>query len=518
MNKRIWSIFFVICMLVFVCLQALRDPVPEAADTDGVSEKVQAGQLSKETESEIDEGEAEPEISSVFTDKKETVRLWYTDEVMTDYLQIKAEEYMSEHENIRLLPILVDRARYIESIYDASVKGSTDGMPDLFITTNDTLEKAYLSGVAKDISENESINEMNFPLTALDAVTYKGKKTAFPFSYKTAVFLYNKTHLTSMADSHNEALKDVAEAEAAMALTDALIENGGTPDESVTDDTFAADTDNNGDEYYEEDAEDANRPVTVQDLIPRSFEDILNIGDGYDAPEGLEYIFKWDVTDVFYNYFFAGNYMNIGGQCGDNADEVDICNPDSVACMEVFKALRQFFSIDAREVDYDKVMDEFIQGKILFTIASSDAPLVLGKAKAEGKLNFQPEVTLLPDLNDNLISGGLSVTDVIAVNGFTEKYDEAEDIARFLSLGADEKLYDMTGHAACNLSAEYDNDDMGYCMAAYQKSVSLPKIMEAGNFWMQLEIAMSRIWDGADTAETMEKLEDQIRSQLSGRQ
>lgn len=44
----------------------------------------------------------------------------------------------------------------------------------------------------------------------------------------------------------------------------------------------------------------------------------MNIADTFDAPEGVEGVMKWDVNNIFYNYWIVGNYMIVGGDPGDD--------------------------------------------------------------------------------------------------------------------------------------------------------------------------------------------------------
>ena len=48
------------------------------------------------------------------------------------------------------------------------------------------------------------------------------------------------------------------------------------------------------------------------DVYKRQIYDILTFANSYDAPEQVEAVFKWDVADIFYNYFFVGNYIDVG--------------------------------------------------------------------------------------------------------------------------------------------------------------------------------------------------------------
>ena len=51
-------------------------------------------------------------------------------------------------------------------------------------------------------------------------------------------------------------------------------------------------------------------------------------------------------------------------------------------------------------------------------------------------------------------------------------------------------------------------------MNEYEKSVSLPKMIETSNFWVQLEIAFTQVWNGADPDETLRALSDAIGAQI----
>ena len=48
----------------------------------------------------------------------------------------------------------------------------------------------------------------------------------------------------------------------------------------------------------------------------------------------------------------------------------------------------------------------------------------------------------------------------------------------------------------------------------YADSVSLPKMLETGNFWMQLEVLFSKVWNGADVTTLVEQLAETIAGQV----
>lgn len=436
---------------------------------------------------------------------KDTLYLWYIDENLTDYLNSAAVAF-NEKYNIRVVPRLTTGRDYLEELNEHSVSG--EEMPDLYIVSNDSLEKAWLAGLASEVrDESGLLTTENFPQTALDAVTYQDKQIAYPFYYETSVLLYNETYLRQQAESLMQAEKDAAEGEAAQEAVenadDDALENGEMQE------ALSADAETSG--ISEEQIE-----ARMQELLPENMDELLSFADNYDAPAELESIFKWDVTDIFYSYFFSGKYMIVGGEAGDRTDCIDIYNLNTINCLKVYQDLNQFFSIDTEEVEYADIIQEFTEGKILFTIATSDAVPTLEAAKEEGNFPYEYGLSLVPDPSSDLAGRSLSVTNGIAVNGFSEQKEQANRFAAFLLKEYSESLYERTGKLCSSYLVDYDNEKLEVYRKEYEKSIPIPKMIETSNFWVQLEIAYTNIWDGEDVNETLKTLSEQIKGQLSG--
>ena len=213
MRGRIYSIILVLVMLVLVWSRGIAG-LPEMKDA--AEDEIKGAQ----------QAAAEPGNGY----RKLTLRLWYTDQRMTDFLQESAQRYMAKHEDIRLLPLLMPQSDFSDAIYRASVSEEEGDVPDLFITTEETLEKAYLSGIAEELDEEACAGwGEKYGIRAQNAVTYHGRKTAYPLFFETPLFFYNKTYLESMAQAHNQAAQDIAEGEAAMARTQEMLDAGADP-------------------------------------------------------------------------------------------------------------------------------------------------------------------------------------------------------------------------------------------------------------------------------------------------
>ncbi len=493
---------------------------------------------------------------------KETVLIWYTDEVLTDFISSAAVAFNEEPENqgVRVLPVLVSGLEYLESINAASIENNT---PDLYVVGHDSLEKAYLAGLATEIKPPSRLDVTKiYPETGLNAVTYDGKVIGYPFYFETSALLYNKTYLQDMARLQLEMEADQA---AGLEAQQELEENG-PQEESAADDTAnrsnegeGNDTEGNGTDGNDTEGNDTDGNDTDRDegdgavsnegddggmdhadgseggensdqslhdmmvienrvatLLPQTLADMKSFGETYDAPEQVESIFKWDVTDIFYNYFFVGHSMVVGGESGDDVSRIDIYNADAISSMKMYQNLNQFFAIDTGEVDYQDILEDFIAGKLVFTVVTTDAVARLEQAAEDGEFPYEYGILRTPDIDEDTPTRSLSMTSCVVVNGYSDHQEEANRFARYLTEEWADELYAKTGKAAAVTGIVYDNANLDRFAEEYARSIPLPKMIETSNFWVQLEIAFARIWDGANANQELKQLSEQIMTQVTG--
>ncbi|MBO6015919.1 MAG: extracellular solute-binding protein [Lachnospiraceae bacterium] len=439
------------------------------------------------------------QAKEVQVDGDHTLVVWYADEAMSNFISSVALDY-SNRGDMKVKPVLVSAVDYLEHVNDASVRdGEGEEMPDLIVMTNDNLEKAYLAGLATEIADGGVwVNEEHYPKAALSAVRYQDKYVGYPFYFETALLLYNETYMQKLA-------QDTLVREVLAADTQELLKDGEPELDSLPD---TADP--------QEQVSEEEILKKMEDLIPSTIDDILSFAGEYDAPEEVEAVFKWDVSDIFYNYFMVGNYMDVGSDSGDVPEQIDIYNEDTIACLRVYQGLNQFFSIDSKEATYDSILQEFMEGKTVFTVATTDAISKLERAKEEGKFPYDYGVTTLPDVSETYRSRTLSVTDAVVVNGYSDKKAAANDFAKYLAYDAAGELYGRTDKIASRKDVEYKNESIHAALREYENSVPLPKMLETSNFWVQLEICFTDIWNGADVNTSLRQLSEQIKTQVSG--
>ena len=435
----------------------------------------------------LEPGEVE-EDPFAFFNRKETIYFWYTDEVLTDFVNSAAVTF-GEREDVRVIPVLTSDSEYLEAVNRASLH--SEQMPDVYMLSHETLEKAYLAGLAGEINDVENIcNEANFPAAALMAVTYRDKLVAYPMFFETSVLVYNETYLAEWASqsAQRELLGD------------------GTEDGIPSEDSLGIEVDETllaqkTEEYF-------------LSSIPSTVDDILYIADSFDLPEGVEGVMKWDVSDILYNYWIAGNYMIVGGEAGDDDTLVNIANQETIQCLEVYKALNQFFFIESDTVTYNSVIQDFLDGKLVYTIATTDVVEKLALAKEDGSFAFDYGIAPMPDVSSELRSRSMSVTNAVAVNSYSSHKELANRFAAYLVGECANMLYERTGRVPANLNANTDNGALQILKQEYADSMPLPKMLETGNYWLYLERLFARVWNGEDVTALVQELDQQITFQL----
>lgn len=363
--------------------------------------------------------------------------LWYTNDNLTPYMEYVAEDY-EKQTGMHVVAKKVAPADYLEQIYAASVSEEIT-TPDVYITTNDCLEQAYLSGVATE--QYLTLSDKEFSESALHSVTYKGKRIASPLYFDTTLLFYNKNY-------------------------------AGTP--------------------------------------PETMDGLLAFAESFEEVEGVENILKWDCSNGFRDYFFTGGYLEVAGEDGDDSSKLDVTGENLNQAMTYFQSMNDYFSIDIDSVSEEEVLSEFMQGKTVFVFG--DTSYIPALAQSDMK---DYGVAKLPMLSDTLTSRGIAVTNVAVVNGFSEKQEAAAKFVHALTVDYSSYLYELTQKVPACTTAQLSLEECKVAQEQYATCRQLPKLMNLGDFWVQLEITMTDIWKGAEVAPELEEFKGQMESRLA---
>lgn len=481
-SKRIWSIVLVLLLLAF-CL--FGNLYPSAKGKGSV-------------------GSSGPLV------------VWYTNPELEAYMNEAAYMYEDEY-GIDVSAQLVSGLEYLDTIQRESLQGEEG--PDVFILTNDSIESAYLSGVAYELQDPDKVlNNAYFSANSIDAASYKGKKLGYPLYFDTAVFVYNKTYLEEIASkvAETSAAAALAEATFLQSQTEAEANDEGENTQPTIPDGMVTDPETGDVMSVDEYKDKISGLYTAENILPTSIVEILDFANKYEPPENVESFFKWCVRDVLYDYWFAGAYLNVGGPSGDDDYKVDLYNENALYCLSVFQDFNQFFSIESETTDYDSVIKDFTDGKLVFTVADTDIIGKLENAKLDGSFAYDYDIQPIAMLNSSLKAQGLSVTHMAMVNAYGNKTEQAEQFAKFISTDFAGNLYSRSGKVCACKSVEDPYPQMKGVRDTYENSVSLPKVVESSNYWIMSELMFTRIWNGNDVNSELRSLSEQMKGQIFG--
>ena len=132
-----------------------------------------------------------------------SLNLWYADNAITPYLEQVAVMFEEENQvSVNLVP--TSSIDYLEMINQSNIDGVQRA--DVFLLNSESLEKAYLAGLALELKEG-AYEEGIYPELAVNSTVYQGKTIAYPFYFETEFLLYNKNFVETAPASFQEIIE-----------------------------------------------------------------------------------------------------------------------------------------------------------------------------------------------------------------------------------------------------------------------------------------------------------------------
>ena len=218
---------------------------------------------------------------------------------------------------------------------------------------------------------------------------------------------------------------------------------------------------------------------------PESIQAIITYSDENEPPENVEYLLEWDVNDPFYDFPFVSNSITF---VKEEAETMEIHYEESLYDEDLlfFEDMLESFSVDAETVSEESIIANFSKGKTLCTILDSDS-----LCKLEG---MECEITEIPKLNDVLTAYSCALTDMLVVNNFSEKKENAALLAQYFTLDMSGELHSLTGHYPVKISENPDKTEK-IAYKAYENAVLAPDSQDAGEFWISLKETIAKFFE-----------------------
>jgi len=392
-------------------------------------------------------------------DLSENVVIWYSYGYYEEYLEKVAENYEAIY-NVKVTLKYVDGSNMLEAIAEANETG--EGIPDLYIAGSEHLEKAYLMGICKKNTSDKFTSE-NFLANGLEAATYKDSLYAYPLGFETGIFVYNTKYVTNVPKSFDDIKKfaDNFNSIGGDELTEDEIDNGETPTES--------------------------------DTVDYSI---------------VESILVWDADSMLYNYGFIGNYISFEGNYSDKNYKVVVDEEKITSSINYYKELYNYFALANEADNYSKIVSDFAEDKIVFSIMNIESLRELDKSGVDYG------VCPLPVLSNDLGICQLALTDLVFVNPYSNKTDKAEAFAIYLTNSATYSMYDSIGLLPAKKLKLYENFALKSVAEGFDNSCALPSTLLSPSYWSDVEDLFRTVNESEELDGIMEAFIDKLNSYI----
>lgn len=215
---------------------------------------------------------------------------------------------------------------------------------------------------------------------------------------------------------------------------------------------------------------------------PESLQMIIDYSNENEPAENVEYLLEWNVNDGFYDFPFVSNSVTFDKS---EKQSMNVVYDQTLYDQDIafFESILESFSIDASHVTEEGIIDHFMSGKTLCAIIDTDCLYQL-----EG---YSYSMIPIPNLNDELTASTTASTDMMVVNAFSQKEEQAKDFAAFVTTDMSGVLQEQSGHYSVIPS---ENPDAAETLAidTYNNAVPMPNSMDARDFWVKLEETISK--------------------------
>lgn len=213
------------------------------------------------------------------------------------------------------------------------------------------------------------------------------------------------------------------------------------------------------------------------ETAPSSIQAIIDYSDENEPEENVEYLLEWDVNDAFFDFPFISNSISFEKE---EAEVMAVVYDEALyeEDLAFFQEILESFSLNADTVSEASVISDFKEGTTVCALIDSDS-----LSKLEG---YDYLLTEIPALNDSLPAYSCALTDMVIVNDFSEKSEEADAFAEYLTMTMSGELHQLSGHYPVILSEQADNTER-IAYQAYENAILVPNSQNALGFWITLK-------------------------------
>ena len=237
---------------------------------------------------------------------------------------------------------------------------------------------------------------------------------------------------------------------------------------------------------------------------PQTIQDILEFAVAYEDADNNTTIFNWDGSDPYINSLFVNASTNLFGVDGEKVEEFRVSNEQTLQSLAYFQSLHEYLSMDIENANYRNVKEEMKQETLVYGIIRSDMVKQLEEEIKAYKLSP------LPTLTKELPTKASSTTYAGFVSPYSKQTENSQLFGAFLSYEFADRYFEQNGLLSVRADRERKQSEEVFYQQ-YQKSIPIPKLLQAGDYWTHIQIMFQKIWKGDDVNEAVARLEDTMQ-------
>lgn len=208
---------------------------------------------------------------------------------------------------------------------------------------------------------------------------------------------------------------------------------------------------------------------------PVSIRAMLDYIQEYDLPIEVGNLVEWDADDEYFDFVFVGDCFAFSDE---EKGHLTVTRDDGLfeKKMAFLKELADSITIDAQTLSEGAVVSHLNHAATASAVIDSD-----DLCDVTVPYGVSP---LLP-LDETLSMRGAAVTELLLVNAFSNRQEEASSFARFIAEEEQGLIHEMSPHFSVSAS-QNTKGDAAVAFAAYENAVSMPHAMDSDNFWKSL--------------------------------
>ncbi len=216
-----------------------------------------------------------------------------------------------------------------------------------------------------------------------------------------------------------------------------------------------------------------------------------------DKNANIKQIFDWDVSNMFINYCFSCDSIDIGSETGDDISSLSVNKEILKKAMEQYVKQKEQFGIVRGTNVIDDTSIKFAEGTMAYTITD------VNHLKEIDSSSVNYEIIKVPKLAEGLETSLMSENVDVFVSPYADDIEVAKAVAHCLSYDYASAMFEKSGllcakSSVSNNKNAKDSNTKDVVYQLFKDSKCQAQFMGQMYYYSRYEIMIHKVWDGED--------------------